>query len=324
MIQTLEAFAVGDAFGKVTEYVTQKEIRNSFRVIDRILTPEQSLTHKDLFYGQVTDDTEQTLYLIDAFVQKKEMTSEISASALLKWMLETNSDCYIGPSSKKALIDIEKGLDVNKAGITGITCGGVMRSLAALLISRNHTELVSNTKSVLIPTHNTSLAMESAGCFVFAMEAAAMHKDIDEIIDSSVKGAEEFSEFGDKFRQNGCGPSCGSRILLIKDLMKEISSESSFASFLYYNFGTTMSSIDVCTSALAIFLWFKGDVFKAIKFSTELGGDTDTIACLTAALSTLYAGGHNIPREIVNLVSVSNKINFENIVDKLCGVLKEK
>ena len=61
----LEAFAAGDAIGKATEYCSMEEIAAHYSSIDRILPPKESLSHSELPFGSVTDDTEQVVCLLD-------------------------------------------------------------------------------------------------------------------------------------------------------------------------------------------------------------------------------------------------------------------
>ena len=53
----------------------------------------------------------------------------------------------------------------------------------------------------------------------------------------------------------------------------------------------------------------------AIRLATEMGGDTDTIACLAAGLCTMYAGQHNLPAEMVKLVSDANHLDFDALAE---------
>ena len=47
----LEAFALGDALGMPTEFMTRFEIRRRFGLVDRLLEPAESRNHPDLAKG---------------------------------------------------------------------------------------------------------------------------------------------------------------------------------------------------------------------------------------------------------------------------------
>lgn len=309
----LEAYAVGDACGKSTEYCTQQNITNHYHKIEKILSPQESIAHQDLIYGQVTDDTEQNVYLIKEYAKQKEITPYNTAKTLLCWIRETEAATrYIGPNSLKALQAIERGEDVTKTGLDGTTCGGIMRVLAPYFFSNSKT-LVNNIVHCLMPTHYTPIAIEAAMCYAFSLEAATQETTIEAIIQKACEGAQIGRKFGSDKRTAIVGPSCEHRIQFIQTLMPNLDSKEKLKYFLYEIMGTTLASYDVCTAVMAIFMYAKKDVFLAICIATELGGDTDTIACLAAALCTAYAGDHNINVAEVELVSKTNHIDFEEL-----------
>ena len=116
----LEAFAVGDAYGKATEYCSLEQVQAHYSRIDELLPPEKAIAHQDLFYGQVTDDTEQNVYLLREYARQGRVTPYDTAMCLLRWVQETDAATkYIGPNSLKALRAIEQGADVTTAGKIG-------------------------------------------------------------------------------------------------------------------------------------------------------------------------------------------------------------
>lgn len=307
----LEALAVGDAFGKVTEYCSLEDIKQKLGRVEVLLTPEESLTHNDLAHGQVTDDTEQNLYLIRQFAEDSEVTAENTAEALLKWVDETDAKKYMGPSSSVALEKIKNGEDIKTTGLNGTTSGGIMRIPAAFLFSTVDS-LVQNVVACLLPTHNTGVAMDAAMTYAYALQAAVQdNPSISEICDAAYEGSLIGRKYGSQKRTAAVAPGCGERVRYLQEYLPSIKDEQALKEHLYYVLGTTCSSWDVCSAVFGIFLWAKGDVFTAIRISTEVGGDTDTIACLVACLSALYAKGHNIPEEMVQLVADANDIDFE-------------
>ena len=158
----LLAFACGDALGMATEFMTREQIGAAFPDgVDRLLRAEDSQNHSDLIPGSVTDDTEQVAYLLSCYREKGCVTVNDTVDSLLAWIRETGAveKKYIGPSSLKALTAIENGADPQYAG-TGTTCGGIMRTPAAVCFDPDQTldQLLVNIQRALLPTHNTSEA----------------------------------------------------------------------------------------------------------------------------------------------------------------------
>lgn len=314
----LEALAVGDAYGKATEYCSRETVRQTYRRIDELLPPERAIAHEDLFWGQVTDDTEQNVYLIREYARAGRVTADDTARCLLRWVQETDAaDKYIGPNSLKALRAIEQGADVATAGKGGTTCGGMMRAPAAFLFSSEDT-LENNVVQCLMPTHFTSVAMEAAMCYAFALQEASRGGSVAEILEAACRGAKRGRGYGSTRRVAGVAPSCAARIRLLAQVIPTMT-EDEVKEFLYDVLGATMASCDVCSCVFGLFLHAGGDTAKAIRLATEMGGDADTIACLAAGLCTLYAGGHNLPADMVALVAQANGLDFDALAQLAAG-----
>ena len=163
----LTAYAVGDALGMPTEFMTRQEIVSiikdlPFGLINGFLEPSQSKNHPNLPRASITDDTEQVISLLEEYGARGAIDASATAARLLRWMRESNAieKGYIGPSSRSALEAIEQGMPPEKAGINGTTCGGVMRSPAAVLFSAARgLPLSQSVYTCLLPTHNTQLAL---------------------------------------------------------------------------------------------------------------------------------------------------------------------
>lgn len=315
--KSLEAFAVGDAFGKTTEYCSREEIARNYKCITTVLSPEESLAHKDVAHYHVTDDTEQVIYLIDEYSGKKRIDARDTALTLLRWFRETDALKYIGPSSLSALTSIENGGDINKAGIYGTTCGGIMRSPAAIYFS-TETTLEKNIVECLKPTHNTSTAISAAVSYGYAfLEASRKNATVDSIIEKAVAGAERGALYGNRERVTGVGPNLAHRLPFLRKVIPTLKDDETFKTFLYDILGTTLASIDTSGAVFALLMYTGGDVMRTIELATETGGDTDTIAALGAALAAVYSKGHNIPEEMVDNVAEVNNIDFEALSEKI-------
>lgn len=312
----LESFAVGDAMGMPTEFMTRKEIAGEFGAISTLIPTERSAHHSELSTGSVTDDTEQTLYLLRKYCQDKEVTVEGTVDALLCWIRETDavSKRYIGPSSLKALQSIESGTPVETAGTGGTTCGGIMRTLAPVLCCHAagaaEPELLRSVRACLLPTHNTSLALEAAGAYGYAVTAALQGNSINDILYAAYQGADKARSLAP---YTSCGASSSARIRFLASYVPQVSSSDELLDFLFNVFGTGLESADVCSAVFGLFLYAKEDVWLAIRLAAEVGGDTDTIAALVGALCTAYAGSHNIPAEIVDTVRTVNQLDVSAV-----------
>lgn len=306
-----QALATGDAMGMPTEFMTPEDIRKALDGLPEGLIPASlSYNHADLPAGSVTDDTEQNLYLYAEARKRGRMTVEGTVDALKAWIAETGAveKRYIGPSSLKALRSIEEGVPPEEAGMGGTTCGGIMRTPAAWLWNtrQSENELEESIRASLLPTHNTSEALEAAGAYGFALRAAWLGEDMDGIFSAAARGGERLMA---RAPYRACAPSSVTRLREARRLQ---SGREALMRKLFYEWGTGLPSADVCGACFALFAFAGKDVWLAIRTAAVLGGDTDTVAALAGALSAAYAGGHNIPSGVVDSVLTVNRALFMN------------
>lgn len=314
----LEALAVGDALGMPTEFMTLADIDQVYPEIHELLDPSRSYTHFELPYGSVTDDTEQNLYLARAYVKAGAITIDNSAQALSRWVVECDAVAkkYIGPSSLKALNAIQDGVSPLEAGRGGTTDGGIMRTPALVLCAGkgDDAHLLNCIKMGCIPTHHTSQAISAAAAYGFALRAALEGKDMDQILADSIRGSELALASMDYV---AAAPNCIWRLKKLMEDLKHDSSDAHIRELLYYVYGTGLESIDAYCATMAIFLIKGKDVFGALRLCASLGGDTDTIGALVGALCAAYAGGHNIPENILKTVVEVNHLDLEEVADNI-------
>lgn len=321
VLAVIEAFAAGDALGMPTEFMTRREIREKFGLVDRLIRPEESKNHPDLRKGQVTDDTEQVLALLDEYCTAGRIDARDTAYRLLRWMKESGAveKRYIGPSSKAALDAIGAGADPEAAGRGGTTCGGVMRCPAAVLFALcRGLSLDESVRACLVPTHNTQPALEAAMGYAYAMRAGLAGGTLSEIAAAAGRGAAAGARLAPYER---CGASLSARIAHFNFLAPRFRSPDEVMDFLYEVYGTGLESVDVAAAALCIFLYAADDTWLSIRMGASVGGDTDTVAALAGGLSAAYRssrrGGHNIPGEILDEVLKVNELGLVALVGRL-------
>ena len=307
-----QAFAVGDAMGMPTEFMRPEDIEKELggRLPEGLLPAALSYNHGNLPTGSVTDDTEQNLYLLAQARGTGALTVEGTVEALKAWIRETGAveKQYIGPSSLKALEKIEGGMPAAQAGMGGTTCGGIMRTPAAVLWKQDQTreELADSIQRSLLPTHNSSEALEAAGAYGFALEKALEGGSLPEILAAAGQGGACLME---RAPYKACAPSACARIAKAEHMASF--PEKEMLRLIFELWGTGLPSADVAGAVFAIFVKAGKDVWQAIRLATVIGGDTDTIAALAGALCAAYAGGHNIPESVLQQVLAVNRPLFE-------------
>ncbi|PWJ89020.1 ADP-ribosylglycohydrolase family protein [Oceanotoga sp. DSM 15011] len=310
--KVLQAFAAGDAIGMPTEFMTRNHIKHFLKEDEDFIDPAKSILHKNLFRFQITDDTEQVLYLIKRYSKDGEITIKNTYETLEEWIIKSDAvkKGYIGPNSLKALENIKNGVPVNESGKNGTTCGAAMRVLAPSLCVKKEDEksLIKGIINCSIPTHNTSLALEGAMGLGFAYHYLACNYPLEEVMKKIKLGCNIGKQSSN---YEVAGASSLERIKFIEKYIKSIKEDEELLDFLYNVIGTGLGTNEVFPSAIGIFLYCRENVFKAIKLSSRLGGDTDTIGAISGGLCSLYSKDHNIPYRYINEISTLNNIDFD-------------
>lgn len=325
IIAILEAFAVGDAMGMPTEFMTRSEIVTSLGQVIGLIDSSFSAHHSDLPKGSVTDDTEQTLYLLEHYLDEG-VSVDTTVNGLLSWIEESNAieKRYIGPSSLKALQAIQEGTDPKEAGKTGTTCGGLMRSLAPVLFAAsrnlNRDEMLELVVVCLMPTHYTSQALEAACAYASAVYAALDGSSIEVILKAAIEGG----AYGiTRAPYQACSASSTARLQYIMEYLELNPTKDALMDFLFYVIGTGLPSEDVFTAVMALFLHDPGNTFESICLAASLGGDTDTIAALVGGLNRAYRPQSNIPQSILDCVYTVNNLELQSIASRLIKTGRE-
>ncbi len=319
IIAILEGFAVGDAMGMPTEFMTRSQIAQEIGTIDSLVESRLSAHHSDLAQGSVTDDTEQTLSLLTHYLREG-VTITSTVEGLLAWIDESDAVAkrYIGPSSLKALKAIKGGADPMTSGSGGTTCGGLMRSLAPTLYALSHalqwTEMLDLVVICLIPTHYTSQALEAACAYSSAIACAVGGGTVPEIIEAARTGG----RYGlSQAPYIACAASSIGRLDFIVEYLHTNRSEEELLDLLYFVLGTGLESADIFAAVFALFLFAPGDTFRSICLAAQVGGDTDTIAALVGGLNRAYHLDSPIPPEVIHQVRHTNDLPLEILARSL-------
>ncbi|MDD4792636.1 MAG: ADP-ribosylglycohydrolase family protein, partial [Firmicutes bacterium] len=117
----LAGVAIGDAMGMPSEFMTREQIRDAYGRIEGFCAPCEGHVHCGMGAGRITDDTEQTLALIEALDRHGRITPDVAAEAYLKWAEQCNAyeSSVLGPSSRKALEKLKAGEDPRTTGSSG-------------------------------------------------------------------------------------------------------------------------------------------------------------------------------------------------------------
>jgi ADP-ribosylglycohydrolase len=314
---SLAGLIIGDIMGMPSEFLTPLQIKEQFGYIDSFCEPAKDHIHPDLKRGQITDDSEQSIYLIEQYHRDKKITVKNSARAIQKWAKEKDAfnKSYLGPSTARALKRIEEGDDPHETGSFGVTCGSAMRVVPIGLIHPGDFKgtLPDAIKSSL-PTHGTDVAISAAAAIACAVsEALSNRATIDSVISAAIRGARDGSKHG----RPAVAASVEKRIELALDLVKKTKTLKQAGQILFDYIGCGMDANEVVPVVIALFYAGNGETMQLIRAGANIGGDTDTIAALAGALGGAFRGINSINANLLHEAEKINNLNVHKLANKV-------
>ena len=128
----LAGVAIGDAMGMPTQTLSRAQISETYGAITGFLDAAPSHpVSAGLKAGTITDDTEQSLLLARHLIARGgHVDQQAWAQELLDWERDTHArgvNDLLGPSTKRAIDALQRGVAVTETGRNGTTNGAAMR-----------------------------------------------------------------------------------------------------------------------------------------------------------------------------------------------------
>lgn len=315
---TLVGLAYGDSLGMPVELWPRQKAYETVGTIDRLLPGQAgNLITSNLQKGEVTDDTLISLILCQQLIEEGDIIPENFLCRLMNWV-ENNvkSANLIGPSTRKAVEQYQAGLSLDQMGLFGETNGGAMRiaPIGIFFDVRAFDTFMSKVHLACLATHNTAIAVSGAAAVAAAISYGVyIGNNLNDMLAWVVKAAKAGRLYG---RDLGY-PHIEKRLELIFSLFDLHEDEETRQETLHTTLGTSVQSIESIPASLAAVIFNNGQMRKALHFTANLGGDTDTISAMTGAICGALNGSDQIPTEDVELIERVNGIDFAAIANSI-------
>lgn len=331
---TLYGVAVGDALGMPTEFLSRKQVKEIYGWVDKYYrTPKwHPLAH--LPAGSITDDTEQTVAMSEMVIKNREFTAEDVVEALIKWSklgkMEQGLDA-MGPSTLRALQKLQDGEKPSRTGLMGNTNGAAIRiSPLAAAYPGLHPNLIEQVAVLCMPTHFTDIAVSGGAAIAYWISAALAGASLEEALEASIQGAilgrEAFQnkvalELGGtipwEVMSAQVNPYLEDRIRWAVEIAKAPTPWEERYEKAITSLGTSVDMIETVPISIAFAIIAEGDPFKAICLGANAGGDTDSIASITGALTGALGGASQFPSNLIEELEEVNGLDLKNLAEKL-------
>lgn len=314
--------ALGDALGMPTQTLSRADIAAAYGPIDGFVAPfaEHPVSH-GLDAGAITDDTEQSLLLAAQLVADNGVFDEHRwVDALLGWERDVAARGLrdlLGPSTKRALEDIQNGVPTGEAGRAGDTNGAAMR-IAPIGIAtplRPLDGFIDRVDETCRVTHNTGVAIAAASAVAAAISAGIAGADWQDAVAAALGAARAGQARG----HDTGAPAIAERIERACRLSNDTESELALDRIVS-EIGTDVVSWQSVPAAFGLLRIARGDAWQAGLIGARMGGDTDTIAAIACAMAGACSGMRALPQDQIGFLARVNGLELSALAASLLAL----
>lgn len=321
----LYAMAAGDALGVPTSFLTQAQVRARYGWIDTFYPPEKGhIFHDGLKAGEYTDDTEQSMALMNAFQRDGRVVPLSVVKEIIAWA-DRVKDKYaspLGPSTERALKSIAAGGDITVSGKWGNTNGSAMRiaplGLLHGLKGSTVEELARDVALTDMATHNTRVCNAAATAIAWGVALCVRGEST---VEQVVEGVIAATYAGAKYGFAIPSSDIGARIRLACDIVGRYQDDREAMEALYAMFGGGDLAADSVPTAVALFLLGKGEVKRTVEYAVNMGGDCDTNGAMAGAMAGAMQGVDAVPKAWRDTLVSVNHCHFEQDAEEILALV---
>ncbi|WP_105205062.1 ADP-ribosylglycohydrolase family protein [Neobittarella massiliensis] len=333
ILGSLLTAGVGDALGAPSEAFSPAEIKAQFGRITKFEDPSNNCISPDNKIGEVTDDSSQMYEMARAVVRSGgDFTAQDAADALIYWA-QHYPKYYprnAGPTTQhviKALLAGEDPITVGQTGKMygrGTSNGAVMRVAAAGLIHPGDYEgAIQTAVAMSAPSHGTQHAYSGAAAIACAIaEALTPHSSVWSILRAGLYGAQQGEKIGRRTARIAAGIPVYPKVVKAIEIALRCRDMQEAETELECTIGADDISVQGTTAlALGLFAAADGDSMKTILSGANIGGDTDTIACVAGMIAGAYNGTGAIDGQLLAQFEQANtSFDFRGVAQGLCDI----
>ena len=323
ILGSLIGAAIGDAMGSVTEArTTQAILQRHGGYVREIRRPPYDTFSRINWKGAVTDDFSMVYLIAKAFIEKNGVvTPELFEDVLIEWFDLPQYSIQSGPNSRDRIKKLRgepynTSRDHLAARHDLVTNGTAMKSSPIGMINPGNLDrAIEETIIMCMPTHPTALGISGGAAISCAVaEAMAGSATKESVIDAGLYGAAK----GYERSKSRAVPSSGARIERRIHMAVEIAVKhgKDFEKLLYEMasvVGTGYSCAESPAAVFGLFLAAK-DPLEFLIMSTNVGGDTDTLATMGGAIFGAFSGAAAFEPDFQRLIEENNYSDPKNTV----------
>ncbi|UNK20778.1 ADP-ribosylglycohydrolase family protein [Paenibacillus sp. N3/727] len=319
ILGALYGMAIGDAMGMPSELWGRNMVKAYFGTITDFLDgPKENDVACNFTRGQFTDDTSQALLILDALIESDFVPdTTVIGRHLLEWADRLNAfdNNILGPSSKAALLALKEGKDASEFTSKAETNGAAMRiaPVGGLFLPEEHQKLSKFVFDISKVTHSTDVAVGGASMVAAAVGAAIADKSWEDIMADAVSAYQEAKKYG----AETYSASLPARLKLALEYADQYEGQDEkFLQVIYDVIGSGVITSESVPAALAIAYYAK-EPQRCSLLCANLGGDTDTIGAMAAAICGAKTGAEAIDPAWRALIDEANGVDLAHYANHI-------
>ncbi|HJZ46904.1 MAG TPA: ADP-ribosylglycohydrolase family protein [Roseiflexaceae bacterium] len=287
------------------------------------LGPSDHPVHAGLPAGRITDDTEQAFALAESIIEDRGVTVEGAARAILRWYDRIGGDTcpYVGPSTRRAVQQLKRGVDPHASGAYGDTNGAAMRvSVVGLIHPGDVAGAARDAALQATPTHNTDVAMSGAAAVAGAVAMALVTgAQLDAILNAGIEAA----EIGRRLGPTYMGASIAHRIRLAISIARRADDPRARLQDIYDLIGSTLAISESVPAAFGVLAMAGGDPLQTAIYAAGLAGDADTVGAMACAIAGAWRGADAFSADVCKTLREANpELDFEATARRLVDLVE--
>jgi ADP-ribosylglycohydrolase len=337
ILGSLLTAGMGDALGAPGEAMSREEILAEFdgHPIDHFMPTDNNFYCKGYRVGEVTDDTSQMYEMAKAVIETNgDLTVKAAADGLLRWA--DNYPRYYprsaGPTTRYWVEEYRAGGDPVKLGLQGtvygrgFSNGSAMRVAAAALIHPGDLAGAIDTTITMTKISHATQHAYAGTCAVSCAIAEALTENstVDSVIKAALIGARKGQEIGIKEARISYGPAVMPKILTALNCVAKAEDPDQAAKLICDEVGCDGSIQTSAGVVLGLFVANDGKAIDTIKACANIGGDTDTFACIAGMIAGAYTGYSALPQDWVRIFDDANPdMDFRWVANELTRIAEK-
>lgn len=297
---TLVAAAIGDTLGMMVEELPLDEVVLYYGdMVREIREPHPSSPSYFLRPGENTSEFEIIMLITKSLIEKKRIDVRDIIERYIQWKEKGEIHTYIDPNFLLAIDYLLEGKELEK---TGSTVDHILPAIPIGLYHYKNPHLAAEASKAVVMITSRNQTVIDCG----AMLSAA----ISELVENRFYLTDEWEYFIKLLETFTVNNQTKKYLHKVKTLLRE---EATLEKAIN-EIGNGSYCLEAFSLALFIFLRFHTNPEEAIVHAANsygyYGGDTDSIALLTAAMVGAYHGDESIPEKWKEKL-----INYSSIID---------